>query len=155
MDDKEKTYEEAEELVEDPDKLEKMLQKLEKKMEAIPKAGNALAYVPLMISLVRSYIKKEYNEVPIASIVAIVAALIYVLSPADAIPDFLPAGYIDDAVIVAGCLVLVRTDLEDYRLWRKDAGKEFEDLPDYKEINKVAKENHKYLSGFFKGKKDK
>ena len=145
---------EAEKLLNDADKMEKFLQKLEKKLQTVPIAGNSLAYVPLMISLVRSYVKKEYTEPPVTSMISIVIALIYVLSPIDLIPDTIPgAGLLEDGVIVAGCLGLVRTDLEDYRIWRKDNGTEFDDIPDYEEIQKQANQNSKFVNAFFKGKK--
>ena len=58
----------------------------------------------------------------------------------DIIPDYIPGlGYVDDAAVIAGCLLLVKTDLEDYRLWRKGKGYEFDDLPNYEEIEKEAK----------------
>lgn len=150
----EEFYEEAEDLVKDPDKLEKMLQKLEKKLEVVPVAGTALSNVPLMISLVRSYIKKEYTEIPLASVISIVMALAYVLSPVDIIPDMLPGGYTDDAVIILGCLALIKTDLEDYRLWRSENGKVIE-MPNYEEIDNIAKEHDKTLNAFFRGRKSK
>lgn len=38
----------------------------------------------------------------------IIVDLLYVLSPLDLIPDFIPIiGYIDDAMVVAACLALV------------------------------------------------
>ncbi len=139
----EKSRAEAEEVLKDPGKMEHLFQRLEKKLKAVPVAGNALSYVPLMMSLVRSYVKKEYTDIPLGSITSVVIALIYFLSPVDAIPDVIPGlGYIDDAAVVAGCLVLIKGDLEDYRKWRKENGNEFVDIPDYaameKEANKVG-----------------
>ena len=130
------------------------MQKLEQKLKTVPVAGNALAYVPLMMSLVRSYVKKEYTDAPITTMISVVVALIYFLSPIDLIPDNIPgAGYIDDAVVDSGCLALIRTDLEDYRIWRKENGYELDDIPDYKEIAKKAKDNKKFVDAFFKGRK--
>ena len=150
----EKSSAEAEDILKDEDKMERFLQKLEQKLKTVPVAGNALAYVPLMMSLVRSYVKKEYTEPPITSMISIVITLIYFLSPIDLIPDTIPgAGYIDDAVVISGCLALVRTDLEDYRIWRKENGLELEDIPDYEEIAKEAKKNNKFVDAFFKGRK--
>ena len=107
-----------------------------------------------MMSLVRSYVKKEYTEPPITSMISIVVALIYFLSPVDLIPDIVPgAGYVDDAVVISGCLALIRTDLEDYRIWRKNQGLELDDIPDYEEIAKEATSNNKFASAFFKGRK--
>ncbi len=144
---------EAEDILKDEDKMERFLQKLEQKLKTVPVAGNALAYIPLMMSLVRSYVKKEYDEPPITSMISIVVTLIYFLSPVDLIPDAVPgAGFIDDAVVITGCLALVRTDLEDYRIWRKENGLELNDIPDYEEIAKEAKNHNKFADAFFKGR---
>lgn len=150
----EKSRSEAEDILKDEDKMERFLQKLEKKLKTVPVAGNALVYVPIMMSLVRSYVKKEYTEPPVASMIAIVVALIYFLSPVDLIPDTIPGvGYIDDALVIAGCLALVRTDLEDYRIWRKNNGFEFDDIPDYEDIAEEARNNNKFAEAFFRGRK--
>ncbi len=149
----EKNTAKAEKLLNDEDKMEKFLQKLEKKLKTVPVAGNALSNVPLMISLVRSYMKKEYTEIPAASIISIVLTLIYIVSPIDFIPDILPGGYIDDGIIVAGCIAMIKTDLEDYRRWKKENGKDYNDIPDYNECSEEAERNSSILSAFFKGKK--
>lgn len=150
----EKNSADAEDILNDEDTMESFLQKLEQKFKTVPVAGNALAYVPLMMSLVRSYVKKEYTEPPITSMISIVLTLIYFLSPVDLVPDtILGVGYIDDAVVISGCLALVRTDLEDYRIWRKENGLELDDIPDYEEIAKEAKKNSKFMDAFFKGRK--
>ena len=65
----EKGFKEAEKLLANPDKLETFLQKLEKKLKVLPVVGTTFAIVPAMISLVRSYVKKEYTEVPLGTIV--------------------------------------------------------------------------------------
>jgi uncharacterized membrane protein YkvA (DUF1232 family) len=45
--------------------------------------------------------------------------LLYVLNPLDLIPDFLPlVGQIDDAAVVAACLLMVRQDLHKYKKWK-------------------------------------
>lgn len=152
------TYEslsaEAEELLKNKDKLEKMLQKLERKLKIVPVVGNSLSYVPLMISLVRAYIKGEYDEIPLVSILSVMVALIYVVSPIDIIPDAIPGvGHLDDGVIVAGCLALVKTDIIDYRVWREKNGFVFEDLIDYDEVEKEASSKSRIIDAFFKGKR--
>ena len=118
-------FREAEEMLKDEDKMERFLQRLEKKLKKIPVAGNKLANVPIMISLVRSYIKKEYTDIPIGTIIAIISALIYFLSPIDIVPDSIPLlGYFDDAAVVAACWKLVESDVDEYIKWRKDNNKE-------------------------------
>ncbi|MDV3242044.1 MAG: DUF1232 domain-containing protein, partial [Methylocaldum sp.] len=49
---------------------------------------------------------------------AIVAALLYVLSPVDLIPDVIPIlGYTDDALMLSVCLLLVEQQLAEYESW--------------------------------------
>ncbi len=121
----ERRYKEATVILQDQDKLERFLQRLEKKLRVIPKAGDTLALIPSLVSLVRNYAKKEYSEIPIGSIVAIISALIYVLSPIDIIPDVIPgAGYIDDALVIATCMKLVKADVDEYLEWRKSSGRD-------------------------------
>ena len=115
-----KSYKKAEELLQDEDKIERFLQRLEKKLKAIPLAGSALANVPIMASLIRNYIKKEYTEVPLGTILAVLSALIYIVSPVDVIPDVVPGiGYLDDAAVVAACWKLVESDVKEYAEWRE------------------------------------
>ena len=118
-------YDEAAAILEDEDQVERVLQRLEKKLKDIPIAGEALSSLPVLISLVRSYVKKEYTDIPIGSIVAVLAAILYTASTIDLIPDFIPiAGYLDDAAVIAACLSVVSSDVEEYRAWREVNGKQ-------------------------------
>ena len=115
----EKGYKKAEKVLSNEKKLDKVLIRTEKKLNLLPVVGTSLAMIPSMISLVRSYTKKEYTEIPIGTIIAIVSALIYFVSPVDLIPDVIPvAGHLDDAAVVGACLALVKSDLDDYKKWR-------------------------------------
>lgn len=73
----------------------------------------------LLFAIVRDYCNGVYREVPFWTIAAIVAALLYVLSPIDLIPDFIPfVGYVDDALVVGACLAMVKQDLNNYEEWK-------------------------------------
>lgn len=118
--------ENAKKLLEDEDKLEKLLQKMEKKLKVLPIIGDTFSIVPTMISLVRSYIKKEYYEIPLGTILGIISAIIYIVSPIDLIPDILPggSGYLDDAAILILCLKAgAEDDIKDYQIWREQNNK--------------------------------
>lgn len=120
----EKGYVEAEEILKDIDKLERFLQRLEKKLKTIPLAGEKLSHIPVMVSLVKSYTKREYTDIPIGTIIAVISALVYFVSPIDIIPDSIPVlGYFDDAAVVAACWALVESDVDEYIKWREANGK--------------------------------
>lgn len=62
----------------------------------------------------------KYKKIPVGTIAAIVGTLLYVLSPIDFIPDFMPVvGYLDDAAMLAVCLNFTRFDVEEYKKSRK------------------------------------
>lgn len=97
---------------------------MERKIKKVPNVGDDLAAVTTLASAVNSYARKEYLEFPMGTMIAIVAALIYFVSPVDIIPDVIPVvGYIDDLMVIKVCLSLVNSDLEDYKAWRASVGK--------------------------------
>ncbi len=119
-----KKNEKAEKMLQDTDKLERFLQRLEKKLKVVPVVGEKLANVPIMASLLKSYVKKEYRDLPIGSIIAILSALIYFVSPIDVIPDSIPViGYFDDAAVVSVCWKFVESDVQEYIKWREKNNK--------------------------------
>ncbi len=76
----------------------------------------------LLFNLLRDYANGNYREVPFNVVAAIGGALLYVLSPIDLIPDFIPiVGYLDDAAVIAFCLNLIEKDLISYKVWKRNA----------------------------------
>lgn len=116
-----KRYKKAKELLADDEKMEHFLQRLEKKLKMIPIAGEKLSKVPIMASLLKNYFRKEYREVPVGTMIAVTAALIYFVSPIDVLPDSIPIiGYSDDAAVVAVCWKLAESDINEYITWRDE-----------------------------------
>lgn len=75
-----------------------------------------------LFSLLKDWYRGNYKDVPWLVISSIGGALLYVLSPIDLIPDFLPViGYLDDAAVFAALLKYVRQDLKKYRDWKYDS----------------------------------
>ncbi len=60
---------------------------------------------------------KNYNR---QSLILIVAALIYLVSPVDFVPDILPGGLVDDACVLLYVVNSVRDELSRYRGSRRD-----------------------------------
>ena len=72
-----------------------------------------------LICLLRDWSKGTYPNVPPKTVLLVVAALLYFLSPIDAIPDFLGAvGFTDDAAVVLFVLGAIRNEISLYRDWR-------------------------------------
>ncbi|MBU1409925.1 DUF1232 domain-containing protein [Myxococcota bacterium] len=96
---------------------------IREKFEGNGPLGRFLEDLKLLFSVIKDYFSGTYREIPWWSIASIVAALLYVLSPIDLIPDFIPViGYVDDALVVAACLKLVEQDLQNYKEWKVKQG---------------------------------
>lgn len=114
----------ADALLKDDSKMELFLEKLEKKVKLVPFIGDEIKSIPILIAMVRSYWKKDYTRVPTWSVLAVISALIYFLSPFDVVPDFIPfLGQMDDALVIATVWKYVHKDIEEYRKWKTRGGK--------------------------------
>ncbi len=72
--------------------------------------------VKLFIMMIRSYVKGEYREIPLRSILLIFAGLIYFINPFDLIGDFIPGiGYIDDIGLILWILKSVEEDVVRFK----------------------------------------
>ena len=104
-----------------PLKLKNLLQKLG---SLISRQG--LLKVKDHLVLMRDYLSDiatgKYKEYDGKKLIIIVAAIIYVVTPIDFLPDFIPPGWIDDVSIVAWAI--------------KEASEELERYKNYKETNK-------------------
>lgn len=104
---------------EDIDKIFQKRKEIEDKFSGNGPLGKFWSDLKLLFELVNDYRKGVYREIPWASIAAIVAALLYVLSPIDLIPDFIPGfGLVDDAAVVTLCLKAIIGDLQAYKRWK-------------------------------------
>ena len=113
----------SEALLIDKDEWDDFLYRLEQKIKEMPLVGKKFTMIPVMISLVKNYVQGKYTTVPYGTILAVLSALIYFLSPIDIIPDFIPlAGYLDDMAVVALCMNMVKIDIETYDKWRQSQG---------------------------------
>jgi uncharacterized membrane protein YkvA (DUF1232 family) len=94
-------------------------EEIRKQFESGGPLGKFVDDFKLLIAIVRDYWSGKYRKIPFWSIAAVVAALLYVLNPLDLVPDFIPLlGQIDDAAVIAACLLMVRQDLHRYKRWK-------------------------------------
>lgn len=73
----------------------------------------------LMLLLVKDYITGRYRGIPFGSIIAVMASILYFLSPIDFIPDFLLGfGLVDDVFVIGLILKQIHNDLQKYEKWK-------------------------------------
>ena len=73
----------------------------------------------LLFPLIKDYWKGTYRDVSVKSVVILLVALAYILSPIDLIPDYIIGlGQIDDAVILGFSLYFLEKDLRKYKEWK-------------------------------------
>ena len=112
-------YEKDAEKVIEAGETETVLGKALKIIAKVPVLKSLASDVPVMVNMVKDYIRKKYKRVPLKTITMITAALIYLVNPNDAVPDYLPGvGYLDDAAVMNFVLVSVKEDVEKYKEWK-------------------------------------
>jgi uncharacterized membrane protein YkvA (DUF1232 family) len=86
---------------------------------ALRTPGALRAKLRLLWMVLRDYANGSYRKVPWRAVAAVAAAVAYVISPFDLIPDFLvPVGWTDDLLVVALTWNLVKRELRTYCEWK-------------------------------------
>lgn len=108
----------------DEDDLGNILSGADAKSSRIRKALGAMAWkARAMIRLLRAYASGSYRDVPWKTVAALAGAIVYFVSPADAIPDMIPGiGYADDAVVIATVASAFAFDITRFLSWEREKG---------------------------------
>lgn len=73
-----------------------------------------------LVRLVRRYANGDYRQISTATIVSGLAVLLYVLSPIDLIPDFIPVvGFLDDLSLISWFVGKFQSEIVKFREWEK------------------------------------
>lgn len=110
----------AKSYVNDSERLSALFHEAAKQAKSLPKDSfkDTWPYLQTMLRLIRAYYRGDYRLIAESSLVVIVAAIIYVVSPLDVIPDAIPAiGFLDDATILAVALQRTKRELDDFMIW--------------------------------------
>ena len=98
--------------------------------------------IPRMLKMFKSYENKEYDTFPIATTLGIVIFALYLILPADLIPDVIPfVGIVDDGSVLLFLMMLAQMDLDKFETWsatNKNKAKESE--------NKSPNENQEEIN---------
>jgi uncharacterized membrane protein YkvA (DUF1232 family) len=137
----------ASDIIKDKKKTDGLIKKALATMEKVPGIGKYVDEIKYMCAMVRDYVKRDYTEVKLSTIIAVVASLVYLVSPVDIIPDYIPVvGYLDDMAVLAYAIKATYKEIEAYKLWRnmqnlkaENAVEEnFEDIGNPEEVDETA-----------------
>lgn len=86
----------------------------------LKKGGLAKVKDDLMVlaGYIGDVVQRRYKDYSGSSLSLAVAAILYVVSPLDIVPDLLPLGFIDDISIVTWAVSRMTAELEKYREWK-------------------------------------
>jgi uncharacterized membrane protein YkvA (DUF1232 family) len=105
-----------------PKEIEKVVEHADEIRQQFQARGPLKRFIEdgkMLISLLKDYRKGNYRTALVGTIAAAAFALIYVFNPFDLVPDVLPfIGAVDDASIIAACLMMIERDLIKYRDWK-------------------------------------
>ena len=130
-------------ILNDSKKVKALLDAAEKRFKEVPYFGDKMADLSLLLSMMYSYVRKEYTDISIKTLVTIVAGLIYFVSPIDFILDKIPLiGFLDDAAVMKICYDNVKPDIEKYKMWKDTYDAEYTEV---KKGKKVATKSQKLI----------
>lgn len=114
----------AERLVRNPRELLILLTRAERRLDRV----NAGRLTPIkkdlqtLLRLMRAYGEGRYREVSGKNLALAGLAIMYLVSPLDALPDFLPGGFFDDAAVIGFVVKKIRNELVAFEIWEQSQG---------------------------------
>lgn len=108
----------AEEIADNPSRLRALIRRSQAQLRNDrSRIGSLRDDLPRLLRLGSAVARGEYH-VPWKTVVFVTAGLLYFVTPADLIPDFiLGTGFLDDAVVVAYVMKAIRDDLARFEDW--------------------------------------
>ena len=112
---------EAKSYLDDPEKMDALLASVKAQVADLPATvTGALAQIPTLASMAKSFVTKEYADVPVKTIASVVAALLYLVKGKDIIPDGIPLlGLVDDLAVITAVIKLNEPEIEAYKAWKQ------------------------------------
>lgn len=108
----------------DPKELLNLLTAAERRLDRV----NAGPLTPVkhdvqtLLRLMRAYGTGRYRQVSGKNLALAGLAILYLVSPLDVVPDFIPGGFADDAAVIGFVLKKIRTELVAFQAWERQHG---------------------------------
>ena len=129
MSKKKKIFNEAKETVGSKKKLSDVVSRSTEKLKKIATDSaewkELRSKVSVLIQMVQTHVSGQYKAFSSGSLLLVVFALIYFITPTDLIPDFIPAlGFTDDASVLYLIYRKLSTDIEAFMDWKGNDSEE-------------------------------
>ncbi|MCH5175175.1 MAG: DUF1232 domain-containing protein [Prevotellaceae bacterium] len=100
-----------------PKKMKALLANAKKyaSKEGMSKAKGELLFI---CQYVKDVVTRRYKDYNLLNLIVIVGALVYVVTPIDLMPDFIPMGLIDDTAILLWAVAEFSDELGKYKQWK-------------------------------------
>ncbi len=110
----------AKELLGNKEEITKVMKQVQDKINETPLLGQAVADLPLLVDMVKSYITKEYDVVSPKVIATGVSAFLYLLTKKDFVKDNIPVlGLLDDIAVMVLAINFIGPELRDFAAWKE------------------------------------
>lgn len=120
------------EILADPDRLKETIAEVQNFISG--KQGGPLREIidrlKLLLAMLNDYRKGVYKKLPKRTLISALALFLYITSPIDVIPDFIPViGFMDDLFLFNFLWDQISKDVSDYSAWRQNQLKALEITP--------------------------
>jgi uncharacterized membrane protein YkvA (DUF1232 family) len=113
--------EKASSLLKDRKQIDNVIDMVQAKIRETPLLGSAVGDLPNMVSMVKSYITKEYDAVSPKVIITIVSAFLYLIKQKDLIRDNIPVlGQLDDIAVCVLAMNFIAPEIRAYAQWKEE-----------------------------------
>ncbi len=124
MDTTKKIWEKAKKTASSKEEIKSTLSKAGDKLKSLAENSNELKELKeklqILIRMIQSHLSGEYRSFPVSTIILVVFALGYFITPTDLIPDFIPAlGFTDDASVVFLIVRKLNRDIKKFHEWEE------------------------------------
>jgi uncharacterized membrane protein YkvA (DUF1232 family) len=114
----------AEELVRNPKELLRLLDLAEQRLGKVEAGRFSPIKTDLqaVLRMLRAYGDGRYRDMSKKNLALAGLGLLYLVSPLDLLPDFLPGGFADDAAVIGFIVKKLRTEVAAFEAWERSQG---------------------------------
>ncbi|UKS56857.1 YkvA family protein [Exiguobacterium acetylicum] len=116
--------EEAKDYIDRPKKTNSLLQRATAKVNGNSRLSVIFSPLTLFVDMIRAYQSGEYRNIRRTTILKVIGALIYLVSPIDLVPDFvLGFGFADDIAVILFVTKTIFEELTRFSDWQDEQQK--------------------------------